>query len=409
MTFWLAVAALALTGALALLVPALRRSRRFESDAATNDHLRRFDELEADLASGEVAADVEPALREELERAVLTALPAATPSLPSTPRHARTLLWLCVLAVPALALVVYLQLGSPRVAEFQAAHPGQALSEPRNALELLLDEVRERVVTAPEDREAWTVLARANMQLGRYDDAIAAAEKLRTLAPHDVDALLILVDALAMRAGGELAGAPLAIIDDILTLDPDNVSALVLSGIARDKAGDRAAAVTAWQRATAGMSPDEPLRNELQAMIDGRPPATASAGGTQAAAVPAAAVTVQVKVTLATALNALAAPGETLFVLARAVSGPAVPLAVSRHRVDELPLTVTLDERMAMVPGTSLADFDRVEIVARISRDGRPLASAGDLEGRSGTFNPHATGLVEVAIDRVVEASAGAP
>lgn len=406
MTFWLGVTALAALGAILLLVPALRRPGQPVADATASDHLRRFEELDADLASGDVAAEVGPALRDELERAVLSALPASAARAPEAPRPARGLLWLCALAVPAVALAVYLHLGSPRVAQFQARHPALALSEPRNALELLLGEVRDRVAAVPDDREAWEVLTRASMQLGRYDDAVVAAEKLQTLAPRDTGILLMLVDALAMRAGGELAGRPLGIIDDILAIEPGNVSALVLSGIAREKAGDRPAAVAAWQRALAAMPPDEPLRAELQAMIEGRAPASPVDG---AAAAEPASVAVEVEVTLDAGLTARAAAGDTLFVVARAVGGPAAPLAVSRHRADELPLSLTLDERMAMVPGTSLADFDKVEVIARISRNGQPLASAGDLEGRSAAFNPRDTGIVSVLIDDVVEADANAP
>lgn len=410
MTFWLGVAALALLGALALLVPALRARSGGEGDSATGDHLRRFAELDTDLANGEVAADIAPALREELERAVLDALPARPPAGAARTAGNHALLWLCALAVPAIALAVYLAHGSPRIAEFVAAHPGRALSEPANALELLLGEVRERVAAAPQDREAWEVLARANMQLGRYDEAIAAAEHLRTLAPQDSGALLVLVDALAMQAGGELDGRPLALLDEILGFDPDNISALVLSGIAREKAGDRAAAVTAWQRAVAAMPPDEPLRDELEAMIAGRSaPPLAEAPPAAAAPAAAAPVTVTVKVSLDAALAARAPAGASLFVLARAIDGPRVPLAVARHTLADLPLTVTLDSSMAMMPGTSLADFAQVEVVARISTSGQPMAAAGDLEGRSAPLDPRAGTPVEVVIDRVLDAAATAP
>jgi len=78
---------------------------------------------------------------------------------------------------------------------------------------------------------------------------------------------------------------------------------------------------------------------------------------------------------------------------------PGPPLAVTRRRVAELPLTVTLDEGMAMMPGRSLRDFDQVYVVARVARSGQPQASSGDLEGRSGTFTPDSHSSVSITID----------
>ena len=73
MSFWLALAALTAL-ALALLWLPLRRTQR-DTAAATNDQLRRLREFDADLAAGDFDATVAPALRAELERAVLEALP----------------------------------------------------------------------------------------------------------------------------------------------------------------------------------------------------------------------------------------------------------------------------------------------------------------------------------------------
>ena len=96
--------------------------------------------------------------------------------------------------------------------------------------------------------------------------------------------------------------------------------------------------------------------------------------------------------------------GASLFVFAREVGGPPAPLAVVRHRADELPLLLTLDDAMAMTPDRTLSSVNRVQIVARVSADGGVAARPGDLEGVSATLDPGSRGrVVNVLIDRVIE------
>ena len=78
-------------------------------------------------------------------------------------------------------------------------------------------------------------------------------------------------------------------------------------------------------------------------------------------------------------------------------------MAVSRHRVDELPLEVTLDDSMAMMKTLRLSTFAQVIISARISGSDQPLAQAGDLQGESGVIDPKDHPQVSVTINQVVE------
>jgi len=96
--------------------------------------------------------------------------------------------------------------------------------------------------------------------------------------------------------------------------------------------------------------------------------------------------------------------GATLFVFAREVGGPPAPLAVVRHRADELPLLLTLDDSMAMTSGRTLSHASTVQIVARVSKDGGVVARPGDLEGVSATLDlASRSRVVNVLIDRVIE------
>ena len=69
-----------------------------------------------------------------------------------------------------------------------------------------------------------------------------------------------------------------------------------------------------------------------------------------------------------------------VFVLARAIGGPPMPLAIQKLARSDLPGLVMLDEKMAMIQGMGLADFDEVQVVARISASGGADISPEDFE-----------------------------
>jgi cytochrome c-type biogenesis protein CcmH len=110
---------------------------------------------------------------------------------------------------------------------------------------------------------------------------------------------------------------------------------------------------------------------------------------------------VSVSVSLDPGLQAQVSPQDTLFVFARALQGPRMPLAIVRKRVADLPATVTLDDSQAMSPAMTLSKFDQVSIGARISKSGQAMPASGDLQG---TSSPVSTvdGEVSITIDEVI-------
>ena len=391
MSFWLALAALAALG-LTLLWWPLRRAN-LELPAVRDDQLRRLREFEAELAADEIDQAVAPALRAELERAVVDALPAMPGADAAAPRCGRVSLAALCLAAPLFAFAIYWQFGSPDIARFSAAHPQLDWHQQGTSMEYLLGKVRARVAADPDDVEAWTLLARTEMELGHYAQAVQAAEHLNQLMPDHPAAMLMLVDALAMSGASEQRQQALALTGKVLTMEPHNPTALVMKGMFQQQDGDAAGALSSWQQAHSLATGPGPLRAEIEELI-------VRAGGTLEKAAPR--VQIKARVSLSPALAAQAAPGDALFIAARAVDGPPMPLAVSRHTVAELPLTLTLDESMAMVPGHSLADVKQFYLVARISHGGTANAAAGDLEGKSGQLAVENGMQVEVSIDHLL-------
>jgi cytochrome c-type biogenesis protein CcmH len=140
------------------------------------------------------------------------------------------------------------------------------------------------------------------------------------------------------------------------------------------------------------------------------PMASNSSSASGAATTPGAAMSgtvpggtaVSGEIMLAPALKARASAGETLFIVAKSVDTPGVPVAVFRGSVGNWPLKFTLDDSQSMLPGRNLSSAGRVTIEARISQKGQPLPATGDLQGSSGVVNPADHQPLKITIDRVI-------
>ena len=94
---------------------------------------------------------------------------------------------------------------------------------------------------------------------------------------------------------------------------------------------------------------------------------------------PTAQEAIVVKVSLSDALKNQAKPSDLVFIYAKALNGPPMPLAAVRKQVKDLPLEIILDDSMAMMPQMRLSAFADVKVGARVSLTGTPQAQVGDL------------------------------
>ena len=132
------------------------------------------------------------------------------------------------------------------------------------------------------------------------------------------------------------------------------------------------------------------------------PPAAASASGAAAAqAASPVDATLSESLTPAPALAAKVSADDVLFVFARAVDGPRMPVAIVRKRVSDLPLQFRLDDSMAMSPAARLSRVRRVIVGARISHSGNAMPQRSDLQGTTQAIQVGASGP-RLEIDQVI-------
>lgn len=381
------------------------------------EQLRQLQSLHAAGTLDDAAYD---RARAEVERRVVERVTAGdTDDAVSAHRGARPWrLWASVsAAVLAIATAGYLWTGSPQAAR-EAVPPaavapatgngtdGHAMDAQR--VEAMVSQLAERLKASPADAQGWAMLARSLTVLGRYQEALPAYEKARALHGDDATLLVDHADAMAVARGRRIAGEPLALVRRALALDPDNLKALSLAGSEAFERSDYPAALAYWEHARrvapAGSPYVAPLESgiaEARSLSGNASAATvmaAASAPTAAAATPGVSGTVS----LAAALRSRVRPGDTVFVYARAVQGPRMPVAIVRRQVRDLPFEFTLDDTSAMSPTQRLSSLSQATLVARISRSGDAMPQAGDLVGELSPVALGSRGLT-LEISRVTE------
>jgi len=146
----------------------------------------------------------------------------------------------------------------------------------------------------------------------------------------------------------------------------------------------------------------KPGDHDVKVVIDsvvGAP--AASAGEAKAANASAQGSTLTGSVSVAPQVASRVDGAATVFVFARAASGPRMPLAIVRAPARELPMDFRLDDSQSMAPGMKLSSAEAVRVEARISRSGNAMPQPGDLVGTSGIVKPGARG-VKIVVDKVL-------
>ncbi len=227
-------------------------------------------------------------------------------------------------------------------------------------------------------------------------------------------------DASAMIQQGRFDGKPMQLIKRALAADGNNLKALALAGTGELRQGNRAASLIHWKKLQTLLPRDSDDYRQVEAIIrDIASPGTLpnAPPGKQAPVTPAATTPsagaqnetkvegriegkIEGQILLAPELAGQIAPGDTLFVFARAANGPRMPLAVLKIPAPRTwPQPYLLTDAMAMTPAMKLSAFSEVVVEARISKSGNAQAQPGDLSGASGTVKPGG-GAVPITINR---------
>ncbi|MBI6674612.1 c-type cytochrome biogenesis protein CcmI [Pseudomonas syringae] len=376
--FWMATGLLLMVALSFLLIPLLRghRAQREEDRTALNVALyqERLSELQVQHEQGVLSVAQLQAARAEAARELLADTEGAEPA--RTSRLGKPLLVLAALLVPLLGLAGYLQLGASDRVELS-----REFARPPTSLADMTQRLERSVQAQPDSAENLYFLARSYMAQNRPGDAAQMFERSVALAGRQPELLGQWAQALYFASGKHFTPQVQALTDEALQADPKEVTSLGLLGIAAFETQRYQAAVDYWTRLLAALPADDASRSALEGGIARARDNLAKRVANAAPAPAVKAKSIKIHVELAAALQGKVRPNDSVFIFARAINGPAAPLAVKRITVADLPADVELSDADAMMPQLNLSNFAQVQLVARVSRAGQP--TTGEWVGRS--------------------------
>ena len=293
-----------------------------------------------------------------------------------------------MVAVAAISSILYSQIGTPNP---------DLQSQGMPDIDEMVSSLAARLDANPDDLAGWKMLGRSYMQLQNYPGAIAAFERAVEMeSSQNGQTLADFGEAILMSDSRELLGRAGQLFDSALVITPNNPKALFYSGMAAAQRGDNLLAADRWEALLATSPPPnvaDVLRQRISELRGGAPvpqPGPAAGGSV-----------VNVAVTLGSDALAAGLPESTVFVIARDPNQPSPPIAAVRRRLSELPAIISIDDSDAMIPGRVPSAFANLEIVARVSVTGEPIAQTGDWFGQQ-LIESSAVEPVDLVIDQQV-------
>ncbi|MCS3744471.1 cytochrome c-type biogenesis protein CcmH [Xanthomonas arboricola] len=293
-------------------------------------------------------------------------------------RQTRGLAASVALLLLAASASLYWLVGTPSAIEQVADRP----ATPRTLDEAIV-QLRSALARNPDQAEGWVLLGRSLSSQQKFAEASDAFARAVALRPDEPD---VLVAAAQSRMLADDSGRPdpqaMRLLEHALAVQPDHQRARWFLGVVQRQAGQPAKASETWEPllsvVDAATRPGlleqlNAARQEakLEPIKAPAAPATKAASGKR----------IQVRVTLDAAFAKRAGlPGDTsVFVIARAADTP-MPVAVEKHALSELPLTITLDDGDSPMPTRALSSLEKVQVLARLSRSGNAMRQADDVE-----------------------------
>ncbi len=429
--FWVLTVLMLLIAITILVIPIIK-VRNSGSLAYKDSNLKindeKINELDLDLKEGRIDQAFYTLAREELDRELLIDIPAEnqqTAALHYADKARRHPVMALMIAafIPMLSMLIYLQIGMHAASDesFVAAQqPGQ--KEP--SVEEMVSKLEANIEKNGGTAQQWTMLGRAHKFLGRYE--LAAKAFNVALETDTENAQLMLEGAEMMALNNNRVFTPDAreLVLKAYALEPNNTNVLWFAGVAEYQRGDYRQAIDHLMKMLPMTSNDDEVAKsviniiavsrekliaagnempELEALlgIKAKPMMTAAAVIEDKASVVVTGTSLTVKVDISAEARDKFNAGDLVFIYAKAKQGPRMPLAAQRMTLADLPVTVILDDSMAMVDGMNLSAFSQLEVSARVTKSGSAIAQSGDYLGRVYVETKSASAL-DIFIDTVV-------
>ena len=263
---WIVFAGMTAAVIAALLWPVVRgKGARTEAERDAYDRAVFRDqlaELDRDVERGTIGQADAEAARNEISRRLI-----AASQQPSRSRGTEALPWIAILGaliIPAVALPLYIDAGSPMLADVPLA-ARMADAEKNNDFDALIAKVERHLAETPDDLQGWQILAPAYRRAMRWDDAAEASRNILRLSAPTAENISDYGEALVMASQGMVPAEAHTLFKQALVLDPKMPKARFYDALALKQEGRLAEAKAAFEAFLKDTPADAPWRQMLLA------------------------------------------------------------------------------------------------------------------------------------------------
>ena len=377
---------------LIITLPLLRSAPKKILSPASNNLLilkEHLQSLEQELQAVLISQEDFLAQKIELEKRTVQDVVQARAPLETTQFDGKWLNYFFILGIPIAVVGLYFILGNP--AALYIKKDPQLIQ-----IEEMVSQLESKLKEEPNNAQGWMFLGRTYAAMNRLEEAKIAYQKSIKLDPKNDDLFADLADLVSFQKKAITEEAQ-NYIQQALTINPKNPKALALKGTYLFDQKKYLEAIKAWNLAIGALGPKD------QAFIDGLKASIQDAKN-QINGVPSntnqALAHLTGKVSIASKLSTEVAPTDTVFIYAKAVDGPKMPLAILRFAASELPRSFDLNDQQAMSAQMSISQFKEFNVLARVSKTGQAIPQPGDLIGEISHVQLGAKNL-NLVIDRV--------
>ena len=386
--------AMLIFAAVIIVLPFVLVRNRAKADALTNTQLvrQRMTELEREYEEGLLSAEDKQTAVKELKIALAT---ESTEQQDSSHKVGLTAAIAGVVLVVGASIVYVSANQMAKISHWQESY--ERLPELSKRVVMEADQsitpqdiqdfalgLRTKLALDGDDVTGWLLLGRLHMTMGQLESALHAFEKSYAMQPRNTSVLDSYSQALmsATQQSGDDSYIRQAkpILETLVALEPENINARGMLAVVAGLLNDKQTSLANWRYLASRVPPESPMATQIKgqiAKLTGEEVAQ-----TEAAASAESATRIDVNVTIDSTLMAKLPEQAYLFVFAQdAESASRMPAAVVRQPLGQFPVSVTLSDDNAMMPGFTLSQLNKARLVARISVDENVATADGELQG----------------------------
>lgn len=235
-------------------------------DGALAIYRDQLAELARDQAQGLITASDSESQKTEISRRMLQ---AARDVKTSAPQNQMALPWYFALLVPAVAGVMYWQIGAPHLPDVpRAERLASAVANNDQVAQLAM--VEEHLDKNPDDAQGWQILLIEYQAAGRFQDAARALTQMMRLNGETGAGHADLAELLTMANKGLMTAESTSAAREALRREPRNPKAMFYGGLALKQEGKSKEALALFNALVASAAAETPwlpaVREEIAAL-----------------------------------------------------------------------------------------------------------------------------------------------